>query len=533
MLMDLRTQFNKRLPGGLDDTADKRLNRTLEHYVGEVSRVGKGGSQDILRLTYDSMAKWFKKSLAEPKVEEPRVETSSGDRSQIPFGSAERFIAGSDLTQRKTERFDSEMDPASVFASIKAARSNPTGSEGPTPAPFRMPDLQELDAKTRAFPPRPDYVQQKDIIQPHEDTVKYREVEYNLVMNSKDRDWLNNTTQNRYNFVIQFNTNYRPQGYGYQAHINTRLRNIARLEFIKAILPVEGLSVVLPQDCSGNTFPENAFYSVLALPSINVLVDEFQGNNFGTNNDVDKSLAVCQYDATWRSESVSNNPGVNRGYTLFFPKFMKAQRIYTPAPLANLQTLSFRLQDPESNLLSELPDSSALKTIVFGINTDINGSCYSDPSGNYIFLQTKDWFPLWSYSQLDKILLEGLTFNSVTDPTASTELNAWLQDPAGHSIVGIAYDNPGGSSPIIVEDGSNDVGYANWIIIRNRFKDPATGSIDLDYFSGTGNDNSLNAELLTYSQTGGILNLSRQVQLSIRVITREYDLVSNVRSDNV
>ena len=507
MLVDLRSQFNKRIPGGLTDTADKRLNRTLEHYVGEVGRVGKGGAQDILRLTYDSMAKWFRRNL-----------------EKTPVATEERFA-----TESSEGRFTTELDPAEVFAAIKAARASPSD---PSPAPFRMPDLQTV-IRTQEAPTSIYGVQQKDALQPHEDTIKYREVEYNLVMNSKDRDWLKNTEQNRYNFVIQFNANLKKQqGSAFQAHINTRLRNITRLEFIKAILPVEGLSVVVPRDCSHNeTSPQNAFYSVLALPSVNVLVDELEGNNYGTNNDIDKSLAVCQYDATWRSENVWNKPSVNRGYTLFFPKFMKAQRIYTPAPLANLQMLSFRLQDPEGNLLSTLPDSSVLSQIVFSL--DVSGSCYSDPSGSYIFLRTKEWFPLWSYSQLDKILLQGLTFKSISDPAASKTLDDWLQVPGGQSVIGTAYsDDVPMPDGVHVQDGYNSVGYANWIIIRNRFQDPANGGVGLDYFSDN-DDVVLANELLRSPQTGGILNLSRQVQLSIRVITRDYDLVSNVRSDNV
>jgi len=509
MLLDLRSQFNQRIPGGLTTDADERLNKTLTHYVKEVERVNpSGGPQDILRMTYDSMAKWFKRNLTQP---------------------VENFAPAN--------RYDTEMDPAEVFASIKAARDQPASE---APAPFRMPDLQKVEDK-RTLIPVPFGIQQKDVLQPHEDTVKYREVEYNLVMNSKDRDWLNNTTQNRYNFVIQFNTNYKPQGYGLQAHINTRLRNIIRLEFIKAILPVEGLSVVVPKDCSGGdsvtavAHPQNAFYSVLALPSVNVLVDEFQGNNYGTNNNIDKSLAVCQYDATWRSEAVWNKPGVNRGYSLFFPKFMKAQRVYSPTPLSNLQTLSFRLQDPEGNLLSKIPDSSVLATMAFSNTLDASSnSCYTDPSGEYIFLRTQEWFSLWSYSQLDKILLEGLTFISANVPDGSAALNQWLQNPAGQSVVGIAYSTDP-TNLAIVSDGPNSVGYANWIIIRNRFKDPAIdGATGLDYFSGSGSDDAqLGADMIGYPQTGGILNLSRQVQLSIRIITREYDLVSNVRADNV
>jgi len=488
MLADLRQTFNKKIPGGLTDMADGRLNRTLSHYIKEVHRVQPQPSkQDILRLSYDSMANWFRRNL----------------------------------TQTPPERFESEVDPATLFASLKKP-------EAPAPAPFRMPDLEPVETKRLS----PSTVQQKDALQPQEDVVKYREVEYNLVMNSKDRDWLHNITQNRYNFVIQFNTNYKPQGYGLQAHINARLRNVTRIEFIKAILPVEGLNVILPKDCSGSaaTQPQNAFYSVLALPSVNIMVDEFQGNNYGTDNNIDKSLAVCQYDATWRSETVCNKPGVNRGYSLFFPKFMKAQRVYSPTPLSNLQTLSFKIQDPENNLLSTLPDSSVLKSIVFGAN--ISGTCYSDVSSNYIFLQTQDWFPIWSYSQLDKLLLQGLTFASTSTPAAGVTLNQWLQDPAGHSIVSIAYTQ-NSATPFTVQEGGNDAGYANWIIIRNRFQDPVSGVVARDYFSGGANDNALASDLLNYPQTGGLLNLSRQVQLFIRIITREYDLVSSVRAENV
>jgi hypothetical protein len=508
MFMDLQGKFNERIPGGLNDVAEGRLRRTLNHYIKEVDRVHgskPNQKQDILRLTYDSMASWFRRNVSQL--------TPEYRRSPIE------------------ETFESEVDPLTLFAQIKSARSK-TGQAAnykvPIPSPFRMPDLAEA---TPSIGPPPQYVQQKDVLQPQADVVKYREVEYNLVMNSNDRDWLQNKTQNRYNFNIQFNSNFRPQGFGLQAHIQTRLRNISRIEFIKAILPVEGLNVVIPKDCCDNTYhPQNAFYSVLALPSVNILVDELQGNNYGTNNSIDRSLAICQYDATWRSETIYNKPGVNRGYSLFFPKFMKAQRIYSPTPLSNLQTLSFRIQDPEDNLLSEIPDSSDIENIVIG--SRIEGSCYADPTGEYIFLRTKEWFPLWSYSQLDKILIKGVTFVS---EYGGEDFNKWLQGSAGHSVIGTAHNEDLDIDPHTLVDGPNSVGYANWIIIRNRFVDPAaTGATGLHYFSEGSDDSDLADDLKFYPQTGsGILNLSRQVQLYIRIITREYDLVSNVRADNV
>lgn len=358
----------------------------------------------------------------------------------------------------------------------------------------------------------PTMLQQKDILQPHEDTVKYREVEYNIIVNSKDRNWCLNTNQNRYNFTTQFNTNFRPQGNGYQAIVNSRLRNITRIEFIKAILPVEGLTVPIALDASSN--PQAGFDSVLSLPSVTVLVDEFTGNNYGTNNDIDKSLAVCQYDATWRSECGWNKQ-VNRGYTLFFPKFMKAQRVYSPTPLANLQALSFQLNDPQGNLLSKIPDSSVLKGIYLG--SQITGSIYSG-SDSYLFLNMTAYFPLWSYSQMDKVLVQGITDNA--------GFSEWIESSAGHTVVGIGYGDSSGFT-----DGPNPVGYANWVIIPNKLDNEVTGAPYVFSSDDAVLMTGITAALAT--EPAGILNLSRQVQLYMRIITREYDLVSNVRADNV
>ena len=131
---------------------------------------------------------------------------------------------------------------------------------------------------------------------------------------------------------------------------------------------------------------------------------------------------------------------------------------------------------------------------------------------------------------MDKILLQGLSLQYPASAAAGTALVEWLQDDGGHSVVGTAWGNTAAS----VIDGHNSVGYANWIIIQNRLKDPATGATGLEYFTGSsGGDAALGTFLVDFPQSGGALNLSRQVQLSIRIITREYDLVSNVRADNV
>jgi hypothetical protein len=282
--------------------------------------------------------------------------------------------------------------------------------------------------------------------------------------------------------------------------------------------------------------PEQAFYSALALPFIQVIMDELQGNNVGTTDTVDRSLAVCQYDATWRTDHHTGGGGssatttpMNRGYTLFFPKFLKAQRIYSPTPLGSLQKMSFRLLNPENAVLSAQPDAVQIPRVVFG--DQVTGSCYADAAGEYLFLETAAWFPLWAFSKLDRIQIRGLSFTGSTAAmqTAGDALIRWLEDSTGHVVVGIAHTNGAG-----VTDGANDCGYANWIIVRNRFTDPTTGSCQRYLFTGSAVDEPIfETEFAGFANTGGALNLSRQVQLFLRIVTRELDHASIIRPDNV
>jgi hypothetical protein len=573
MLASLRDTFNKRIPGGLTPVADKRLQRSLEHFTTEVKRVhGTVDEQTVLRETYDSMTKWYRQHTtelapapasrqqidplkrlqhitdADPKsIFAPAMTgdsmVGSGGNSMAAFGSTafDMMAGGSgrvlDTVDSAKMNYNTTDNPLALYERIKAMRD--TAVVAPT-GPTEMPIPTELQPiETRPTVDR-GTVQPKDFITPQEDVIKYRETEYNLVLNSKDRNWLVNTKENRYDFSIQLDSARWPQGAGPQPTIATRFRNIVRVEFIKALLPVEGLDIVMLKNCeTGINDPTSAFYSAMALPFVNVILDEIDGNTVGTSNAIDRSLAICQYDATWRTDHLNNSKTTNRGYTLFFPKFMKAQRVYAPAPLASFQKLGFQLVGPEGLTLSKSPDSNFVSNIMFGF--DVSGSCFSDHDGSYIFIKTKEWFPVWSYSQLDKVEFRGLTFSSSTPgiQTAATTLIDWLQRDQGHIVIGIAHS----VADVIpdyedVQDGANSAGYANFIIVRNRFNSPATTGVeDRYYFTESESDEQLlSYELHNYPanyQEGGVLNLSRQVQLVLRVVTREMDHATNTRPDNV
>lgn len=523
MLSSLQKTFSERLPGGLSGEADSRLRRTLKHYVNEVTSTA-GSEQDILRETYNSMAKWLKRnttfissksSVASDPSPGPSQAMSSifasGPGRMSPLTMAS-FDSMTDYTLGVNMGSDDEENPIDKFERIKARRAA---------APNSVQELEPL-RKQVSIPTGP-ATQPKDFLMRQEDVVKYRETEYNLMLNSKDRDWVNGNEENRYNFSIQLDSTARPQGTGRQATITNRFRNITKIEFVKAILPVEGLDVVIQRDCATAGSPANpelSFVGTLAVPFVNVIMDEMTGNNFGTNETVDKSLAICQYDATWKSDSMTSNKSVNRGYTLFFPKFLKAQRVYAPTPLASLQKMSFSIQNPENQLLSKSPDALAITDVVFGSSPDVV-SCYFDASGEYLFIRTATWFPMWSFSTMDRVQFAGLTS---TD--GNTDIVAWLQQEAGHVVVGIGYDSAALS---VIVDGPNDCGYANYVVIRNRFKNPNSGDCARQHFAAE----LVSVPLPVMIMSGAMLNLSRQVQLTLRVTVRELDATTNLRPDNV
>ena len=187
--------------------------------------------------------------------------------------------------------------------------------------------------------PRP-----QDYIIPQEDVIKYRETEYNVFITSSDRNWMLNNTENRYNFSVIFNTGNTTGALGYNSAVQQRFRNIQRIEFVKAIVPIESLTALVRVPAAGN-FDTSRVVNIFSLPFASVRIAELNNNLFSTNPEEDNTFAIVQYDTTWSSDlyvpqsylpstsaAFANLPADKTGYTGFIPKFLKTQRVYTPTP---------------------------------------------------------------------------------------------------------------------------------------------------------------------------------------------------------
>jgi len=591
----LRQHYNTKLGiNSLPERMDSRLQKTVQHYMTEVARIQGSKppnvlNQEVVRESLSSMDVWLKKqdtsvpptiataaafSRGGPPATTVNAPAAADDYSRLFANTSSRY------EQMMAERQPAVQMPASV-PDFTIALNNES-EEDPVVLMERMAKVREEQARALGINPNPPKLEIKDdappsaikpvppqaenpppqlaprpqeYIIPQEDIQKYRETEYNIFLTSSDRDWTRNTSENRYNFSVSFNARTtKNNAFNYNASLQNRFRNIQRIEFVKAILPQESLTTlvrVAGVTASTATYDTNRVINVFSLPFVGVRIQELENNGFSTKIDEDSTFAMIQYDTMWSSDlTAPNNSGstlqplTKSGFTGWIPKFMKNQKIYAPTPLATLQRLSIRLERHNGELLSADTDVQSVYQIFMSNHLSVLAATASNyyttgvsnaSQNGYIFIQTSKYFPFSAIGEGDNIQLQGYTTGYNTP--AAADFESYINRNSGHYVVSVGNKTGGTYS-----DGRNSVGYCNVIIIRSRFDDPSNGNVGRSnsYFGGSsageeslagtsGLDNANNA----VQTSCALINLSRQVHIVLRIITRDYDSLANIRPDNV
>jgi hypothetical protein len=509
------------------------------------------------------------------------------------------------LIMREAERNMSR--PESTPLALPDMRGLYLGEGGQMPPPTRSQGIA-VGNPTLAIPDSyRDRVLPQDVIKPQDDIVAYKEVEHNLFVYSADRDWVNNTTENRYNFSVTFDPANNQSGFGYNTATNIKFKNITRIEFVKAIMPTEGFDVLATSSSSAGT-PQNTLNTnIFSFPYLQVRIPELNVNGYGTNDGINNAFAAISYDAYWTSDSNASN----RGYARMIPKFLKCQKVYYPTPLATLQKLTFQIQRPDGTLVSTDTDTLTVSAVLMPSNTatTTNYRATGAATWEWIWLKTSTYFNQFTLSQGDRIVLKSLGFNSALTAYAGfNDLVNYLTQPQGLLVSSIGRSTGAIDGYV---DGGNVAGYANSIVVRNSFQDPtlglttvspwvtsyiaslatftnaasattitpvAGGSVSLtlatglpytagmpvfvrgattannftgvisSYTTGTGvtvintiaNINGSFAGSVVYTVVAGtipsagrLINMNHQIQIIMRVITREMDSAAKLRPDNL
>ena len=431
----------------------------------------------------------------------------------------------------------------------EASNQKPIGGEGNAETDanplvrFMSPPSLLNDANTNptlelpVLTPAPRGPLPQDYIIKHDDIINYRETEYNLVVYSADRDWYNNTKENRYNFSVIFDPGNSKQGFYYNASSTRKFKNISRIELVKAIMPTEGLdtvTIVTAKSGSSYTYSTSPKFNILTFPYINVRIPELDTNTYGTDNHLDNAFASLQYDANWYTDT-SN---VNDGFLAMIPKFMKCQKVYQPTPLATLTKLSIEFQRPNGETLSTVPDTLSIQNIYasgtfpgsFAYNGLYSGATLAS-GALYYCIQTTTYFNRWLFQAGNRIQIQGLNPADIVNPPtmAANDFVQYMTQQQGLTIVAVGQNS--GTSP----DAPNTAGYANVLIVEAPLQDPTTGTVDVLPFGGSSTANTaLATALQTTTFTGAkLINLTHQTTLVLRVITRDMDPAARMRPDNL
>jgi hypothetical protein len=539
----LSKNFQERLGSPLTEKQSSRLERGLEHYMSEVFQANsslpvQSLNKEVLAVTASDFNDYLQRqdSLREAT---PQVFQETSQRYDQLQQDRQRSMeqprpAVPDYVQPMVIKEDDSVTALSLFEEAKKRRNMETSVQAEEQLarrsasslqPLYLENTQEQRPDPRVMFDRPldmvlagqtalsgrgdvnptlarpgptvanRGVLQQDMIIKQEDIQSYKETEYNLAVYSADRNWeldINNS-ETRFNFTVNLNSSSSSSGVSLMPKAANRFKNIVRIEFIKAIVPIEatemmvrkigsaktpnniqslidGYALALTTINAGNTtaitaantaisnlqtlqginglltpgvisYDTSYIKSVYSYPFITLNIDELDTNTYGTSNSMDNAFGILQYDSNWTDNTDS------LGFTSLIPKHMKCQRIYSPTPLSTLNKLTIRLQQPNGNLINPSPDtldisgiflSSAASMRPYFSNTmDLSGSVYYDTDGDYIWLDCEKWFGRYQFAVGDKIQIKNLKCSAPT--SAINDLIDYLQDTDGLPIVGTAW----------------------------------------------------------------------------------------------
>jgi len=571
------SDFQRRTSGDLNDVQKTRLVKTVKHYMKEIYDNNNGSSivelnKEVLKMVVSDFGSYLNRASisATSDIDSRMIERNEPVRSDVGSrfsalqnernnGEKRLIPPAPDFRIAIEDSYDSQPAALALFEMAKKnreAEAKREAAQAPTTVP-RLDDgfsgtfLKDLIQESQgsgiatANPTiaKPEVIRIKpalpqDTIIPQDEILSYKENEYNLVIYSADRDWYNNQKENRYNFSVTFNPANNSQGFKYSPSANMRFHNITRIEMIKALIPYEQLDLVVVNTGTNSSpvYDTTTKNNTLAYPGIILNIDELDSNVYGTDDALDRAFASLQYDAQWSSDTTSLNPS----YLAMIPKFLKCQRVYYPTPLATLTKLTIQLQLPNGNPVNTSLDtlnvgnifSSLVPPTGYTSSSAYIGTGVKDTNNNsiYLILQTSTYFSRYLFAKGDRIAIQGINVSLINGNNGTKDdWAAYLQNTTGLLIVGTGYTNG-----TVYTDGPNSVGYCNFIVVESRFNDPTTGSTTIMPFGGTNSSSQgLESAINNVNFVGTrLINLSKQVQLTFRVITRDMDSATRIRPNN-
>ena len=165
--------------------------------------------------------------------------------------------------------------------------------------------------------------------------VEVEKLENYVSVNGFDRDWIRHKKR-----------------YAYSIGLDTRLRNVHEIQATCLLIPME-----IHEKTTLTMVPKNTFVHDYGLqyPYLILTIGEAPEVYSGTNPAVRRAFAKFIYDSSYRAPN-------GRGYMIMRPMQFE-RKIFRPAPLASLSTLTLTIQKPNGTLYNNSIDDFGIVKI--------------------------------------------------------------------------------------------------------------------------------------------------------------------------
>lgn len=327
---------------------------------------------------------------------------------------------------------------------------------------------------------------------------EYQEKSYNIIISTTDREW-SSLFKETFSFQLKFNTSetstemrstYSDYLQSERTMIMEKFQGSNSLSIPLNIKNIESIYIsklIMPnrQIYLGN----GNFNKTINFKNILIHIDEISNVIYGTNDNLNKAFA-CMIGHSNFDDTINY---------LEFDNMCPLGKIYTPAPLNNINTLTFNFTDEEGNKLNYMHDSLSLSKLKFNI-TD-------DNKKNFIKITTKEYFSRLNYIEGDVVM-----FKNIKHDNLSKNVEEYINQKQGNKIY---FFNS-------FSEGSGELSINN---LENEFYISKQG----DYTNILSNSASYKPVSYTetelnFTDSNNLLNRNLQLTIEMEINTKEKNL---------
>ena len=304
-----------------------------------------------------------------------------------------------------------------------------------------------------------------------------------LVLNSLDRDWVNDTNSNPYNFEVSFTA--------------TNSSNIAVIEeSYKNITSIEIPSFIIPNNVEDTSYHSNTHIRATNNPYLLVEVDDIIESSRGTNKYLDSAMGIYA-PSDLVSESANDMKNIRYINTGDIKKH------YLQTPISTLSELKIKIREPTGTIL---PSNDVMN--VLGI---YNGQ---DPLNNdgadYLKVRISSYFTENEFENGDIIRFKDYNYSNMSY-SESYQFQDFINREQGHKVV---YIGKSGSTVLY-----NEI----YIQIPASYS-RTTGLFVAESWFTSFMDKSLTNSFVA-SNGGKIINVSKQSHIVVKLEIKDKILI--------